>query len=173
MSLPRALLVAAVIAVVAGVAVAAASHGDGTSCYRGCSGHGECRQYMCHCHVGYHGEDCSIAYVDDGAPVLPVLSAGHFNVTAKQHAQLVKSSRRAKSGAQSLLVLGYSSPACARCIVFEREYALLADDLKAMNVRTSAACIAYMCVCVVAVWDGVVSPRPRAWDAHSALRRLP
>eukprot|EP00301_Raphidiophrys_heterophryoidea_P019950 c475_g1_i1.p1 GENE.c475_g1_i1~~c475_g1_i1.p1 ORF type:complete len:1386 (+),score=319.13 c475_g1_i1:290-4159(+) len=30
------------------------------TCQNGCSGHGECRNNLCSCHVGYAGNDCSI-----------------------------------------------------------------------------------------------------------------
>ena len=94
---------------------------------------------MCYCDVGFHGEDCGIAYVNNGAPALPVLTAGHFNVTQKQHRQLVKLTKNAKASdrAGAVLVLGYSSPACARCVVFEHEYAAISTELTRMQVRRS------------------------------------
>jgi hypothetical protein len=34
---------------------------DGSVCFNGCSGHGDCVDYSCHCWVGYHGDDCSVS----------------------------------------------------------------------------------------------------------------
>ena len=126
--------------------------GDGTACYKACSGHGVCKQYMCHCDVGYHGEDCATSYVDaDGGGggggggaggqrvPLPVLSAGHFNVTSPaHHRRMVAATKGSTSGvAGSVLVLGYSGTACARCVVFEQEYADLATALRAEGVSAA------------------------------------
>ncbi len=124
------------VVVVAAVVTSFEIRGDGTACYKGCSGHGECRQYMCHCDTGFHGEDCSIAYVDDGAPALPVLSAGHFNATKKSHRQWIKRTQSlTMGGAPPLVLFGYSSVTCARCVVFEREYELLTRGLTSRGVR--------------------------------------
>mgnify|MGYP005999895655 CR=1 FL=1 len=34
---------------------------DGSVCFNGCNGHGDCIDYSCHCHVGYTGDDCGIS----------------------------------------------------------------------------------------------------------------
>ena len=34
---------------------------DGSVCFNGCNGHGECIDYSCHCHIGYTGDDCGIS----------------------------------------------------------------------------------------------------------------
>jgi hypothetical protein len=105
--------------------------GDGTACYNACSGHGSCKLYTCYCDVGYHGEDCSISFGSDGQQAVGVLHAGHVNVTAKSHRSFVAKSQ---SGQVPLVVLGYSSRACARCVVFEAAYRNVSAALKLQNV---------------------------------------
>lgn len=131
-ALPWVATVLATLAVLAAVlSPAAASRGDGTACYNACSGHGECKQFTCYCDPGYHGEDCHVTFVDD--PV-PVLTPGHFNVTAKSHRGHVSKTVGHKSGSASVLVLGYSALSCARCGAFEPAYANVSRLLRDRKV---------------------------------------
>lgn len=114
--------------------LAVASRGDGTACYNACSGHGECRYYTCYCDTGFHGESCDIAYVKGSAQPLPVLSAGHFNITQSSHAKFVAKTRPPASGPSSLLVIGYSSSSCAACVPREQDYLNISADLTKLKV---------------------------------------
>jgi hypothetical protein len=159
------LTLAAMTWVAASSSGGSASHqGDGTACYKGCSGHGHCVQYMCKCDVGYHGEDCGTSFLPGGggsgggggagggpAPVaLPILSAGHVNVTRGSHRALVAATKRVPAGSpKGVLVLGYSDPDCARCVAFEPEYATLAGALKGIGVRPLCGLFRLDCVCLV------------------------
>jgi hypothetical protein len=126
----------------------AKNHGDGSVCFNGCSGHGACREYHCACADGYHGEDCSWTFVAGGGggggatprrarvgdssnhdmiPPPAILSVGSVPpLTAR-------SFRRATRDAPVLLV-GFSSYSCTRCIAVEREYALALPKLDALGV---------------------------------------
>ena len=82
-----------------------------TICFNNCSGHGRCEGWTCRCDIGYTSDDCSHALLgaeaaSDGA-LRPVLSAGHFNVTAKSLAKAL-----AKHG--PTLLVAFSSRACAK-----------------------------------------------------------
>lgn len=69
---------------------------------------------------GYTGDDCSTTFAPDGGQnLVPILHAGHFNVTSKKELNgLLK-----KPGSDvAALVLGFSSATCHRCIVVENEY---------------------------------------------------
>ena len=57
----RVVLVVLVVVVAAAATAVAGGRGDGTACYRDCSGHGTCTNYQCACDVGFHGEDCAIS----------------------------------------------------------------------------------------------------------------
>jgi hypothetical protein len=50
---------------------------DGSVCFNNCNGHGDCREYTCHCHIGYHGDDCKTTFVKEGDPIIPIL--GNLN----------------------------------------------------------------------------------------------
>ncbi len=86
---------------------------DGSVCFNQCSGHGDCIDYSCHCHVGYLGDDCSTTFAR-GDRIVPILTAGHFNVTRKNITQTVSKHKH--------LLIGFSSYACHKCIQPEPEY---------------------------------------------------
>ena len=93
---------------------------DDSVCFNDCSGHGHCVEYTCYCMPGYTGDDCSTTFAPDGGQnLVPILHAGHFNVTSKKELNgLLK-----KPGSDvAALVLGFSSATCHRCIVVENEY---------------------------------------------------
>jgi thiol-disulfide isomerase/thioredoxin len=99
---------------------------DGSVCFNNCSGHGDCIDYSCHCHIGYLGDDCSTTFVDDTENIVPILSAGHFNVTRQNFTQTVSQ--------YPFLVIGFSSYACHKCIRSEVEYAKLSEQLREKKV---------------------------------------
>ncbi|KAG5177278.1 hypothetical protein JKP88DRAFT_332876 [Tribonema minus] len=67
------------------------------------------------------------AFLAAAAETAPVLSAGHFNLTAASYAAAV---RKQRGG----LLVGFASPACEKCAVLEPEYEAAAQQLKAMGV---------------------------------------
>lgn len=81
-------------------------------CFNGCSGHGTCRDFMCTCDPGWDGDDCSHA-LTSSSEIVPILTAGHFNVTAKN---LTAAARKL-----SLMLVGFSSRTCHKCIAAERQ----------------------------------------------------
>ena len=105
------------------------------------SGHGTCESFICTCFVGYFGDDCrhtfaaggSGAGADGGAggPIIPILGAGDYNLTAKN---FTKATKRAR-----VMVVGFSSPKCHKCIAHERAYADAARRLKALGVPFARA----------------------------------
>lgn len=106
---------------------------DGSVCFDNCNGHGDCIDYSCYCHTGYHGDDCAHTYVavGDGDPIIPILGAGHFNTSKKDFPSLVLKSTR--------LLVGFSSYYCHRCIVIEKEYARIAEYLKNVSIPFARA----------------------------------
>lgn len=79
-------------------------------CFNGCSGHGTCKDFMCSCAPGWHGDDCGFALTTGGDDVPPVLGAGHFNVTAKNFSRLAKI---------DLAFVAFSSRSCHSCVAAE------------------------------------------------------
>ena len=68
---------------------------DGSVCFNGCNGHGDCRDYVCYCYDGWHGDDCRYSFVDSALSpdlvasgarsdvlVRPILSVGNANITS-------------------------------------------------------------------------------------------
>ena len=102
-------------------------------CFNGCSGHGRCWKFMCSCDVGWTGDDCRYAVVPELAQekMLPVLSGGHFNVTAKNLTTVI---RKVK-----YLLVGFSASSCLKCIGVESEYANASDELRRLKVAFARA----------------------------------
>jgi thiol-disulfide isomerase/thioredoxin len=103
---------------------------DGSVCFNDCNGHGDCIDYSCHCHIGYHGDDCSTTFVI-GDKVVPILSAGHFNVSRKNFTSVVTKNRN--------ILIGFSSYNCHKCIQVEPEYEKIAVKLKEMKIPFARA----------------------------------
>ena len=112
---------------------------DEAVCFNDCSGHGECRGWTCACELGWAGDDCGHALYAPAAaaggapPPPPVLGAGHFNVSARALPRAL-----AESGAGVVLV-GFASRSCHKCLGFEREYAAAAPALAALGVPLARA----------------------------------
>jgi len=87
---------------------------------------------MCSCDVGWHGDDCSHALMNTEKKALPILSAGHFNITNKKSLNIIRS--RIK-----LLLVGYSSATCHKCIAAEIEYAEILNEFKQFGVALGRA----------------------------------
>jgi hypothetical protein len=104
---------------------------DGSVCFDNCNGHGDCVDYSCVCHVGYHGDDCSETYALDESNIIPILGSGHFNVTKKDFPSLVKKS--------PMLLVGFSSKNCHRCIQAEYSYKNISDYLYTVNIPFARA----------------------------------
>ena len=114
---------------------------DDSVCFNNCNDHGQCIDYTCYCEPGYHGDACEMTYaINDGEGLVPILTAGHFNITSK--AQL-NNILRTKSISRdlyvdleeevmgiSLLIIGFSSIQCHRCIVSERDYKTVSHILQ-------------------------------------------
>ena len=100
---------------------------DGSVCANMCSGHGECIDYSCHCYLGYHGDSCSITFGDENN-LVPILTAGHFNVTRKNFTSTIN--KYASVG----ILIGFSSYKCFKCIRAEPDYKLIAARLNTMQI---------------------------------------
>ena len=101
---------------------------DGSVCFNNCNGHGECFDYSCSCYIGWSGDDCRTSFIDglnSNQSIIPVLAAGHYNLTRK--------TAKAHIDKSKVLLVGFSTPACQKCILVEQEYAaltLLLDTLE-------------------------------------------
>ena len=84
------------------------------SCINNCSGHGVCKKYTCECYTGYIGKSCDTRIVKDGLPILPTLSVGSFNLTYSNYTSVVNS--------RKIIIVGFSSLSCTKCIAAENEY---------------------------------------------------
>lgn len=103
---------------------------DGSVCFNQCSGHGDCIDYSCHCHVGYLGDDCSTTFADE-ANLVPILTAGHFNLTRKNFTQALAK--------HPLILVGFSSYSCHKCIAYEPTYLNVSRALAAMKIPFARA----------------------------------
>jgi len=109
----------------------------GSVCFNDCSGHGHCVDFSCECFLGYFGDDCRYSFADDGrdGPVIPILGAGHFNISSRKKFRTVTRSPR-------LMLVGFSSQSCHKCIMFERDYMEASEHLRDLSVpfgRSNAA----------------------------------
>lgn len=99
-------------------------------CFDNCSGHGDCIDYSCHCWIGYHGDDCSITFADE-SNIVPILTAGHYNLTRKNFT--------IATNKNSYVLVGFSSYNCHKCISVEQEYAKIAEKLLDLKVPFARA----------------------------------
>ena len=106
---------------------------DGSVCFNNCSGHGKCVDYSCECFVSYFGDDCRYTFADDENGI-PILGAGHFNVTAKNYTAAVS-----KSAGSGLVLMGFSSTTCHKCIRTEPEYARISEELHERKIPFARA----------------------------------
>lgn len=104
---------------------------DGSVCFNNCNGHGTCKDYVCQCWPGHYGDDCGTAFVKEGERVVPILSAGHYNVTRKNFTSAVSKNK--------FLLVGFSAYTCHRCIAVEPEYEKIAETLAAMKIPFARA----------------------------------
>lgn len=98
---------------------------DGSVCFNNCNGHGKCIDYSCHCYTGYHGDDCSTTFII-GDNVVPILSIGDYNVTKKNFTTTLTKNK--------MVLVGFSSYNCHRCIQAEYEYLNISIALKTMKI---------------------------------------
>jgi sterol desaturase/sphingolipid hydroxylase (fatty acid hydroxylase superfamily) len=101
---------------------------DGTSCLRNCNGHGECRNYQCHCDTGYIGEACEqfVGGSNSGDLVHPILSVGSYNLTQKNYTSTLRK--------LPLIFVGFSSHSCTKCVNVEGEYEHAMGTLTTLKV---------------------------------------
>ena len=99
---------------------------DGSVCFDNCNGHGECVDYACICHQGYHGDSCSTSFAREGKEIIQILGAGHFNMTKKSFAQTLAKHK--------LIVVGFSSHDCHKCIAMENEYDAISKALLDLKI---------------------------------------
>ena len=104
---------------------------DGSVCFNNCNEHGDCVDYSCHCWLGYHGDDCGSSFVEEGQRVVPILSAGHFNLTRKNFTSAVIGSK--------MILVGFSAYSCHRCIAVESEYEKIADAMTKLGLSFARA----------------------------------
>lgn len=95
---------------------------DGSVCFNNCNGHGDCIDYSCHCWSGYLGDDCRTTFADDENDIVPILTAGHFNLTRKNFTQAIIKNK--------LILVGFSSLTCHKCIRAEPAYRNISQVLK-------------------------------------------
>jgi len=104
---------------------------DGSVCFDNCNGHGDCIDYVCKCHTGYHGDDCKETFVTDVDNIIPILGAGHFNVTKKDFSEVISK--------HSMIIVGFSSKNCYKCIQVEPHYQNVSLFLKSVKIPFARA----------------------------------
>ncbi|RYH09855.1 hypothetical protein EON65_39880 [archaeon] len=103
---------------------------DGSVCFNDCNGHGECIDYSCFCHPGYLGDDCGTTFADE-SNIIPILTAGHFNVTRKNITQTISK--------HPVLLIGFSSYSCHKCIAAEPVYEQVTEALAKRKIPFARA----------------------------------
>lgn len=98
---------------------------DGSVCFNNCNGHGDCVDYSCHCWPGYIGDDCGKTFADE-SNIVPILTAGHFNLSRENFTQIISK--------HPLILVGFSSYSCHKCILPEPEYLKISESLKDLVV---------------------------------------
>lgn len=109
---------------------------DGSVCFNNCNEHGDCVDYSCHCWQGYHGDDCASSFVTEGQRIVPILSAGHYNLTRKNFTSAIIKNK--------LILVGFSAYSCHRCISVESEYEKIADELALRGISFARADVGQM-----------------------------
>jgi Thioredoxin len=109
---------------------------DGSVCFNNCNDHGDCVDYSCHCWPGYHGDDCGSSFVTEGQRVVPILSAGHYNLTRKNFTSAIIKNK--------LILVGFSAYSCHRCISVESEYEKIAHALTIRGITFARADVSQM-----------------------------
>lgn len=103
---------------------------DGSVCFNNCNGHGECIDYSCHCWTGFIGDDCSTTFAD-AKDIVPILTAGHFNITRKNFTQVVSKHK--------LILVGFSSYNCHKCITIEPSYRNISEKMRELSLSFARA----------------------------------
>ena len=98
---------------------------DGSVCFNNCNGHGDCIDYSCHCWAGYIGDDCGTTFADT-SDIVPILTAGHFNITRKNFTQIISQHK--------LILVGFSSYNCHKCITIEPSYRNISEQLRELSI---------------------------------------
>lgn len=109
---------------------------DGSVCFNNCNEHGDCVDYSCQCWPGYHGDDCGSSFVIEGQRVVPILSAGHYNLTRKNFTSAIIKNK--------LILVGFSAYSCHRCIAVESEYEKITDALTLLGITFARADVGQM-----------------------------
>lgn len=104
---------------------------DGSVCVNHCNGHGTCIDYSCHCFPGYSGDDCGVSFLEEGQIVVPILTAGHFNLTSKNFSSTISKNK--------FILVGFSANSCHKCITVEPEYEKIAMALKEKDIPFARA----------------------------------
>lgn len=99
---------------------------DGSVCFNNCNGNGDCIDYSCHCYIGFHGDDCGISFIEKGEKIIPILNAGHFNLTKKNFSSTINKNQ--------LILVGFSTVDCHKCINMENEYEKISVKLKDLKI---------------------------------------
>ena len=81
--------------------------------------------------MGWHGDDCGTTFAEGSDNIVPILTAGHFNVSRKNFTQVVSKYK--------IIVVGFSAYTCHRCIQTENEYKNLSDRLLNLKVPFARA----------------------------------
>lgn len=103
---------------------------DGSVCFNDCSGHGDCRDYSCHCWHGYHGDDCRMTYANE-SNFLSIMSMGHFNLSKTNYSSAISNNKH--------ILIGISSYSCLKCIVAEQEYQKISKQLVDVKIPFARA----------------------------------
>lgn len=105
---------------------------DGSVCFDNCNGHGKCIDYTCHCYDGWHGDSCKHTFSDDDQDnIIPILTAGHYNVTTKNFTQAIIKNK--------VILVGFSAYSCYKCISVEADYKNISDILLDMKIPFARA----------------------------------
>ncbi|KAH9261695.1 hypothetical protein BASA81_000351 [Batrachochytrium salamandrivorans] len=125
-----------------------------TYCYDNCSGNGECVDYICQCHLGWFGENCSTRFGTHTS-----LQVGLKNLSSAMELEEICSQ-------QEFCLVGFSSLQCAQCAREEQEYAN-ADFGRIPFLRVDVMATPDLFTELVAVSDGSPPALPfmmLVWD---------
>jgi len=99
---------------------------DGSVCFDNCNGHGKCIDYSCHCYDGWHGDACKYTFADEKDNIIPILTAGHYNITRKTFTKEIIKNK--------FILIGFSAYSCYKCISFESEYMKISQQLLQLKI---------------------------------------